>query len=161
VSVIFTTGIGIPYFYWFIWTFHNLSGYSAAYAAMPLWVMTMILDIIVFLAVGGLFSTIAYFMVHNLSTNENMNWRRYKHFVIQENSEFTNPFHRGIGTNLLEYFGLERLPGGGLGRRINWRTCFDMSTYMQFRQSLLAEKGKAKIGDYSPDGGHDDLELGN
>jgi hypothetical protein len=157
-SVTITTAMALMYFTWFVWWYDPAPHWVMAIYARPQFFAAFVLDLLVFMSVGSLFGSFVYYSMVNLSTNETMNWKKYKHFNDPESGLFVNPFDRGnIWENMREYLGLEKLPSGGYGRRINWRSCFDMTSYLQFRQSLVGETtGKGGKSDDDEDA----LELG-
>ena len=51
--------------------------------------------------------TITYNACTNMTTNEQLNWRRYD-YLKNQMGQFSNPFNRGTKQNLKEFFHLQR-----------------------------------------------------
>ena len=56
---------------------------------------------------GHFLVTITYNACTNMTTNEQLNWRRYD-YLKNQMGQFSNPFNRGTKQNLKEFFHLQR-----------------------------------------------------
>eukprot|EP00301_Raphidiophrys_heterophryoidea_P006582 c12645_g1_i2.p1 GENE.c12645_g1_i2~~c12645_g1_i2.p1 ORF type:complete len:447 (+),score=86.17 c12645_g1_i2:728-2068(+) len=172
-SVTMTTGAGIFLFYdrLFVTGFPTefltpeLGWFDKtllAFGEQPALFIMYLLDIGVEMTVGGLFLSMAMHVVTNLSTNESINWHKYKHFIDKSQNRFHNPFNRGLFTNIREYLGIERLPSGGFGRQVHWRTCADLASYQQLRETLDApSRGSGSSSDATGSMRYRDIEGSN
>jgi hypothetical protein len=109
--------------FWDLW---NVVVIMAQASPWAIWMIIVAMGVAV--SFGSLIWLQLKSLSRNMTTNENTNWKRYKHFKGKEDGNMRNPFKHGILQNLSNAFGFH-IPKVVQPMNIDWREVYSLKDF--------------------------------